>query len=77
LFPTTVELLLNKRTTRKQIETTTSVASPGLGFKMRAIKLVLQEIMTASRMMHVISSMPSIMDVIQMKLIGSRPSVKI
>jgi len=77
LFPTTVGLLLDRRTSRKQIKAITCVASPGLGFKMRAITPVLQEIMTASRMTHVISSMPSIMDVIRMKLIGSQPSVKI
>jgi len=61
-FPTTVELLLNRRTTRKQIRTTTRVASPDLGFKTRVITPVLQEITIASMMTHEISSMPSVTD---------------
>jgi hypothetical protein len=52
------------------------VASPGLGFKTRAIMLVLQEITIASRMMHEISSTPSVMDDTQMKSIDSRPSAR-
>ena len=77
LFPTTVGLLLDRRTPRKQIKAITRVASPDPGFKMRAITPVLQEITIASPMTHEISSMPSVMDDIRMKLIDSWPSAKI
>jgi len=41
LFPTTVGLLPERRTTRKWTKATTHLASTGLGFKMRAITPVL------------------------------------
>ena len=74
LLPTIVGLLLDRRTTRKQIKTITPVASLGLDIKMRAITPVLQEVTTTTTKTHGTSSKPNFMDDLRMKLIDSRPS---
>ena len=75
-FPTIAGPLLNKRDIRKQTKATTHVANPGLDTKMKTVTLVLQEIAIASPMTHEISSMPSVMDIMRMKLIDSQPSAR-
>ena len=47
LFPTTVELLLDSRTTRKQTKMFVHEVHTGPNIKMKVITLVLQEVMTA------------------------------
>jgi len=76
LFLTTAGPLLNRRAIRKQIKTTTRVASPGLGTRMRAVMLVLREAMTDILTMYGTSSTPNVMDDLQMKLIDSQPSAR-
>ena len=80
LFPTTVELLLDSRTTRKQTKMLDHVDHTGPNIKMKVITLVLQEVTTAivvTSMTHETSSMLGVMDALQMKPTGSQHSVKI
>ena len=64
LLPTTAELLLNRITTRKQIKATTHVDSLGLGTKMRAIMLVLDEVPCVIRIMVMTSRRTSMIALI-------------
>ena len=80
LFPTTVRLLLDSRTTRKPTKMLGHVDHSGLNIKMKVIMLVLQEVTTAiavTSMTRETSSMPYVMDALQMKPIDSQPSVRI
>jgi hypothetical protein len=77
LLPTTVGLLLDIRTTRKQIKTITPMASLSFGIKMRAITPVLREVTTATTMTRGISSTRNVMDALRMKPIDSQPSARI
>ena len=80
LLPTTVTLLHDKKTTRKQIKTIACVASTGLDIKMKVIMPSLQEVTiatTTTSVMHEISSMPGATNALQLKLIGFQHSVKI
>jgi len=79
LPPTTVALLHDSKTTRKQIKTIACVVSTGLDIKMRVITPAPQEVTTtiaATSVMHEISSTPGITDALQMKPIGSQPLVR-
>jgi len=76
LFLTIAGLLLNRRDIRKQIKATTRVANLGLGTRMRAIMLTLQEAMADILMTHGTSSTPNVMDSLRMKLIDSQPSAR-
>ena len=80
LFPTTIELLLDSRTTRKQTKMFIHEVQTGLNIKMKVITLVLQEVMTAiavTSMTHDTSSIPGITDALQKKPTVSQHSVKI
>ena len=77
-LPTTVELLHDSKTTKKQIKTIARVASTGIDVKMKVIMPSLQEVATAtmatSAMLET-SSMLDITDTLQMKPIVFQPSV--
>ena len=79
-LPTTVALLHDSKTTKKQIKTIARVASTDIDVNMKVIMPALQEVATATTatsMTHEISSMPGVTDDLQMKPISFQPSVRI